>query len=110
MEDMGLGPEKNRFSERKKILEDHLKKYHTLRKQGKLKEALEQYSKTIEYARNSINQSLEILDKSMSKIKSLDSDKQARINEIVVNTASRIGDRDIIKDLIKDSIFYRSMD
>lgn len=109
-EDIGLGTDNDRFSERKKILEDHLKKYHTLRKQGKIKEAMEQYSKTIEYARNSITQSLEVLDKSMSKIKSLDPTKQARINEIASDTASLIGNRNIIKDLIKDSIFYRSMD
>lgn len=105
-----MDADNKRISERKKILEDHLKKFHSLRKQGKFKEAMEQYSKTIEYARSSINHSLEVLNKSISKIKSLEPDQQARINKIVSETAERIGNRDIIKDLIKDSIFYRSND
>ena len=105
-----MGADNYGFEERKKTLEDHLEKFHTLRNQGKLKEAVEQYSKTIEYARNSINHSLELLNKSISMIKSLTPDQQARINKIAADTASRIGNRDIIKDLIKDSIFYRSTD
>ena len=105
-----MDADNKRISERKKILEDHLEKFHSLRKQGKFKEAMEQYSKTIEYARSSINHPLEVLNKSISKIKSLEPDQQARINKIVSETAERIGNRDIIKDLIKDSIFYRSND
>ena len=100
-----LDSNKKIFSHRRKRLDQHLQKFHTLREEGKLKEAMEQYTKTVEYARESINQSLSILEKSISRIKSLNPDQQARIKKITEETSEKFQDRDVLRDLLKDSIF-----
>ena len=103
-----MSSEKEKFDARRKILEAHLEKFNELRNQGKIKEAMEQYAKTIEYARKSINLSLKVLDNSVSKIASLDSEKIARIKKISENTSAQLNKRDILKDLLKDSNFFSS--
>ena len=103
-----MSSEKEKFDARRKILEAQLEKFNELRNQGKIKEAMEQYAKTIEYARKSINLSLKVLDNSVSKIASLDSEKIARIKKISENTSAQLNKRDILKDLLKDSNFFSS--
>lgn len=103
-----MSPESETFDARQKALEAHLEKFNELQNQGKFKEAMEQYAKTIEYARESINLSLKVLDKSVSKIVSLDSEKKARIKEISDKTSAQLNERDILKDLLKDSTFFSS--
>ena len=103
-----MSSEKEKFDARRKILEAHLEKFNELRNQGKIKEAMEQYAKTIEYARKSINLSLKVLDNSVSKIASLDPEKIARIKNISENTSAQLNKRDILKDLLKDNTFFSS--
>ena len=103
-----MSSESEKFDARQKTLEAHLEKFNELQNQGKCKEAMEQYAKTIEYARESINLSLKVLDKSVSKIVSLDSEKKSRIKEISDKTSAQLNERDILKDLLKDSTFFSS--
>lgn len=103
-----MSPESEKFDARQKALEEHLEKFNELRNQGKFKEAMEQYAKTIEYARESINLSLKVLDKSVSKIVSLDPEKKARIKKISEKTSAQLNKRDILKDLLKDNTFFSS--
>ena len=102
-----LESDKRSFANRRKKLDQHLQKFHSLRKEGKLKEAMEQYRKTVEYARESINQSMTILEKSMSRIKSLSPNQQARIKEITKETSENLESRDVLRDLLKDTIFHQ---
>ena len=97
--------DKHNFVSRRKILDQHLQKFHSLREEGKLKEAMEQYKKTVEYARESINQSMAILEKSISQIKSLSPTQQARIKEITKETSENLEGRDVLRDLLKNTIF-----
>ena len=97
--------DKHNFVNRRKILDQHLQKFHSLREEGKLKEAMEQYTKTVEYARESINQSMAILEKSISQIKSLSPNQQARIKEITKETSENLEGRDVLRDLLKNTIF-----
>ena len=87
------------------MLDQHLQKFHSLREEGKLKEAMEQYKKTVEYARESINQSMAILETSISRIKSLSPNQQARIKEITKETSENLEGRDVLRDLLKNTIF-----
>lgn len=103
-----MSPESEKFDARQKALEAHLEKFNELRNQGKFEEAMEQYAKTIEYARESINLSLKVLNKSVPKIVSLDSEKKARIKEISDKTSAQLNERDILKDLLKDNTFFSS--
>lgn len=100
-----LKSDKRSFAKRRKELDLHLQKFHSLREAGKLKEAMEQYTKTVEFARESINQSLAILEKSISRIKSLTPHQQARIDEITKETSENLEGRDVLRDLLKDTIF-----
>ncbi len=93
------------FAKRRKELDRHLQKFHALREEGKLKEAMEQYTKTVEFARESISQSLAILEKSISRIKSLSPHQQARIDEITKETSENLEGRDVLRDMLKDTIF-----
>lgn len=99
--------DKRSFASRRKKLDLHLQKFHSLREKGKLKEAMEQYTKTVEYARESINQSLEILEKSISRIKSLTPQQQSRIEEITKETSENLEGRDVLRDLLKDTVFHQ---
>ena len=103
-----MSPESEKFDARQKALEAHLEKFIELRNQGKFKEAMEQYAKTIEYARESINLSLKVLDKFVSKIVSLDPEKKAQIKKISETTSAQLNKRDILKDLLKDNTFFSS--
>lgn len=103
-----MSPEREKFDARRKALEAHLEKFNELRNQGKLKEAMQQYAKTIEYARESINLSLKVLDKSVLKIVSLDPEKKARIKKISEKTSAQLNKRDVLKDLLKDNTFFSS--
>lgn len=96
---------KRKFELRRKQLDQHLQKFHTLKEEGKLKEAMEQYTKTVEFARESIDQSLSILEKSISRIKSLNPDQQARIKEITKETSGDLEGRDVLRGLLKDTVF-----
>jgi len=100
-----LESDKRSFENRRKTLEQLLQKFYSLREEGKLKEAMEQYTKTVEYARESINQSMTILEKSISKIKSLSPNQQARIKEITKETSDNLEGRDVLRDLLKNTIF-----
>ena len=100
-----LESDKQNFAHRRKKLDQYLQIFHSLREEGKLKEATEQYAKTVEYARESINQSLAILEKSISKIKSLNPDQQARIKDITKDTTDNLEVRDVLRDLLKDTVF-----
>ena len=102
-----LDSNKKIFSHRRRRLDQHLQKFHTLREEGKLKEAMEQYTKTVAYARESINQSMAILQKSISRIKSLSPKQLARIKEITDETSENLEGRDILRDLLKNTIFYQ---
>lgn len=102
-----LESDKQNFAHRRKRLNEYLQKFHSLKDEGKLKEAMEQYAKTVEYARESINQSLAILDKSISRVKSLKPDQQARIKEITEETSENLEGRDVLRDLLKDTVFYQ---
>lgn len=97
--------DKRSFENRRKTLEQLLQTFYSLREEGKLKEAMEQYTKTVEYARESINQSMAILEKSISKIKSLSPNQQARIKEITKETSENLEGRDVLRDLLKNTIF-----
>lgn len=97
--------DKRSFENRKKKLEQLLERFYSLREEGKLKEAMEQYTKTVEYARESINQSMAILEKSISRIKSLSPNQQARIKEITKETSENLEGRDVLRDLLKNTIF-----
>ena len=99
--------DKNSLKNRRETLDQHLKKFQSLREEGKLKEAMEQYAKTVEYARESINQSMAILEKSISRIKSLSPDQQARIKEITKETSDNLEGRDVLRDLLKNTIFHK---
>ena len=103
-----MSSEKEKFDAQRKALEAHLEKFNELRNQGKFREAMEQYAKTIEYARESINLSLKVLDKSISKIVSLNPENKARIKKISENTSDQLNKRDILKDLLKDYAFFSS--
>ena len=95
----------HRFADRRQKLDQHLQKFHSLRKEGKLEEAKEQYAKTVEYALESINQSLEILENSISRIKSLKPERQVRIKEITEKVSDNLEERDVLRDLLKDRIY-----
>jgi len=100
-----LDSDKSTFANRRKKLDQLLQKFYSLREEGKLKEAMEQYTKTVEFARESINQSMAILEKSISRIKSLSPSQQARIKEITKETSDNLESRDVLRDLLKNTIF-----